>query len=158
MATIKLNNEQLKLIQQALELYSRIGSLQYRFSLEHPSVQRMLLKSFTDDNDNVDYPKYHKAKEVIEKLFGDIQRIILNDSEFPDNASYGIFKKESLEALKAFDIVQIIRHEFWKEKPNRSNATKDSSVNLHATNPSIKINLDSKKEILNDKLKKIKKT
>lgn len=47
MATIKLNNEQLRLIQHALDLYSRIGILQLEMILEHPSIDNIIIENNT---------------------------------------------------------------------------------------------------------------
>jgi hypothetical protein len=40
MATITLTNKQLKLIQSALDLYSRIGILQLDEIINHPSIDK----------------------------------------------------------------------------------------------------------------------
>jgi len=46
MASIELNNNQLRLIQTALDFYSRIGILQLDRILEHPSVESLLREQF----------------------------------------------------------------------------------------------------------------
>ena len=47
MATIKLTDKQLHLVQSALDLYSRIGTLHLDVILDHPSVNNMLDEQFT---------------------------------------------------------------------------------------------------------------
>jgi hypothetical protein len=56
-----------------------------------------------------------------------------------------------------FDILQYIRHEFWKENPNRSNMTVDSSLSLTSETPHIKVELDSVSDIRKRKLDKLDK-
>lgn len=199
MAKIELTNQQLRLIQDALELYSRAGILQWRYVYDHPSVMRYLKDSFTPnkelkvgidtmrgtvveigdgyvktkgswgngeeirtwtDVENIeispDWNRYHNAKAEIERLFGEINRIILQDPTFSDSASPGIHNPKSREALTAFDLIQVIRHEFWKANENRSNITVDSSVSLNSTGPAIKVELDTLKETRKAKLDNLK--
>ena len=47
MAQITLNDKQLRLIQTALDLYSRIGILQFDEILRHPTVDAMIENRFT---------------------------------------------------------------------------------------------------------------
>ena len=47
MATITLNNEQLRLVQAALELYSRIGILQFERIFDHPTIDALIDNQFT---------------------------------------------------------------------------------------------------------------
>ena len=199
MAKIELTNKQLRLVQDALESYSRAGILQWRYVYDHPSVQRFLKDSFTPnkelkvgvdtirgeiveigdgyvktkgswgkgneirtwtDVENVelspDWSRLHNAKSEIERLFGEVNRIILQDPSFPDGASPGIHNPKSKEALEAFDIIQVIRHEFWKTDPTRSSATVSSSVSINI-GPIVKVELDTNKEIRKEKLDKINK-
>ena len=44
MATIKLTNKQLRLIQTALDLYSRVGILQFEEILSHPTIEKLIYK------------------------------------------------------------------------------------------------------------------
>ena len=46
MATLTVNNEQLRLIQRALDLYSRIGLLQLDQILDHPTIDSLLYAQF----------------------------------------------------------------------------------------------------------------
>lgn len=198
MAKIELTNDQLRLIQDALELYSRAGILQWRYVYDHPSIQKYMKDSFTPDKelkvgsdtmrgvvveigddyvktkgrwgkdeeirtwydiDNIElcpnWNKYHEAKDKIEKLFGEVNRIILQDPTFPDTASPGIHNPKSRKALEAFDLIQVIRHEFWKSNPNRSWGVADS-VSLNGTGPAIKVELDTIQEERKQKLNKLK--
>ena len=56
---------------------------------------------------------------------------MLLQEELHNNASYGIYNPNVDESCRiAFDIIQVIRHEYWKANPNRSDITVDSSVHL----------------------------
>jgi hypothetical protein len=48
------------------------------------------------------------------------------------HASYGIYNPNEVDesCRVAFDLIQVIRHEFWKNDPDRSSITVDSSVHL----------------------------
>ena len=198
MAKIELTNKQLRMVQEALELYSRAGILQWRYVYNHPSVQKYLKESYSDekelkvgvntmrgtvveigedyvktkgtwgngeeirtwtDVENIEispnWSKYQNAKNKIEKMFGDVNRIILNDFTFPDSASPGIHNPNSRESLEVFDLIQIIRHEFWKANPNRGIGV-DSNININTGN-NIKVELDSISDERKQKLKKINK-
>src|ERR1035437_8580010 len=48
MARINLNNKQLRLIQTALDLYSRVGILQLEEILNNPTIDNCLIEQFTD--------------------------------------------------------------------------------------------------------------
>lgn len=197
MAKIELTDKQLRLVQDALELYSRAGILQWRYVYDHPSVQRYLKDSFTPnkelkvgtetmrgevveigdgyvktkgtwgngeeirtwyDTENIEnsphWNKLHNAKNKIEELFGEVNRIILQDPTFPDGASPGIHNAKSRESLEAFDIIQVIRHEFWKADTDRTSATVDSSININI-GPVVNVELDTLKDKRKQKLKKL---
>lgn len=198
MAKIELTNDQLRLVQSALETYSRAGILQWRYVYDHPSVQNFLQESCTQGKEikvgsqtmrgevveigdgyiktkgtwgngeeirkwtdiekiklSPDWGKYHEKKQKIEKLFGEINRIILDDPMYPDQASPGIHNKNSYDSLEAFDIIQVIRHEFWKANPNKTSSTVDSHVSINTDSPKVNVTLDTVKDIRKQKLRNI---
>jgi len=58
-------------------------------------------------------------------------RNILIQEDLHPNASWGIFNEKGDETCRvAYDIIQVIRHEFWKANPNRSELTVDAGINL----------------------------
>lgn len=211
MATLECTEEQLRLIQDALELYSRIGILQIDRILEHPSVKQMLENQFrpkkykleigdktqrgtvlevgedyvvtegywsdwkdrhtleeiekieketpngwylekrkwTDTDKiklSVDYNQYHLCVDQIREICSELKNLISGDVIIRNkNASYGIGRKdEGQHNIDAYDMIQVIRHEFWKENPNRSSMTVDSSVIKFGNAPLTKVNLDKK--------------
>lgn len=201
MATITLTNKQLRLIQNALDLYSRIGILQFDRILEHPDIDRIMYDKYTEkkelevgvhttrgdiveigedyiktkgswgngeeiktwtDIENIkvspDWEKYHQAKEDCEFHFAYIKSFISNIDLGPGNrGSLGIHHENTSSSRQAFDIIQVIRHEFWKENPTKSSMTVDSSINLTSGDSPVKVKLDDIKDIRKQKLKNIKK-
>lgn len=171
MATLELTNEQLSLVQQALDFYSRVGIGQMWAIKEHPTYENHLreklrpkkqlevgdqtergevveigkgyiktkghwsngeeIRKWTDIENvklSTDYGMYHEIRDRAEKVLNQGRNMLLQE-ELPNNGSWGIFNPEADESCRiAFDIVQVIRHEFWKQNPNRSNITVNSSV------------------------------
>ena len=200
MAKIELTNKQLRLIQDALELYSRIGILQHERIFDHPSIDRLIKNSHTPDKEikvgsetmrgvvveigegyiktkghwgkgeeiktwtdieniqlSPDWNTYHNDKDRIVNLFNSVNQLIMSNPIFGKNQSLGIHHESVKECREAFDIIQVIRHEFWKENPNHSDITVDSSIHITSTEPSVKVELDNIKDIRKEKLKKINK-
>lgn len=199
MAKIELTNDQLKLIQEALELYARIGTLHFDVILDHPTVDNCLTNQFTikkelevgddtmrgeiveigenyiktkgswgsgedtriwTDIENIklspDWSKIHKKQDIIQMYFNDLKRQI-SEISLGDGGNLGIHNKLVDESCRqAFDIVQLIRHEFWKENPNRSSMTVNSSVSFTTSQPTVKVELDDIKDIRKRKIEKMK--
>jgi len=177
MATLTVTNEQLSLIQSALDMYSRIGIGQMWVIKEHPTFYNVLrdklrpkkelevgdktergeiveitkdsiktkgtwntkeeIKEWKDVENvklSIDYSLLHDIQNKGEKILNQGRNILLQE-ELHDNASYGIYNTNVDNSCRvAFDIIQVIRHEFWKADPNRSSVTVDSSVHLSTTN------------------------
>lgn len=192
MAQITLSNDQLRLIQTALDLYSRIGILQFWPILEHPSIQQEIENRFTDstplkvgdkslrgevveigknyiktkgswgngeevrkwtDVKNVkrspDWSKVHQVRDEIRSLGGRMAYLISGEEMFVSgNGSHGINHPEVDDSCReAFDLIQVIRHEFWKANPDRSTITVDSSIHFTSKKKmnGVKVKLDKKK-------------
>ena len=173
MAKIELNNDQLRLIQKALDFYSRVGIGQFNQIKEHPTFEASLyrqcssnkpleigdktmrgevveidkkgkwiktkgnwgqgeeIKKWTDVKNvkhSPDYEKLHSLEDKID-LQLNIARNLLYGEEMGKNGSWGIYNDKVDESCReAYAILQVIRHEFWKQNPNRSSITVDSSV------------------------------
>lgn len=187
MATITCSNEQLRLIQDALELYSRIGILQIDRIMDHPFVEQMVMNQFRPvkaklevgdktergvvvevgknfiktkgswgngeeimkwkDVENVklavNWTEYHKRVEEIENTCSQLKNLISGDPRiYSKNASYGIGRnKEGQYNIDAYDMIQVIRHEFWKADPNRSTMVVSSDVTQFGNKELIKVEL-----------------
>ena len=200
MAKIELNNEQLMLIQKALDFYSRMGALQFKELLSHPTISNLIINNFSskkklevgdetmrgivveigngyiktkgnwgngeeirkwNDVDKIkistDLSKVNEARDQVETKLNYLKKLI-SGQDFA-NGNYGIGSKEVDDSCRdAYDLIQIIRHEFWKEKSNKSNATVDSSVHLmNKKNEEVKVEIDTIKDIRKRKIKKIEK-
>ena len=141
MTTLKVTQEQLKLIQYALDMYSRIGIGQMWVIKDHPTFEEALRKKCTFEG-NVEYSLYHDMRERADKYFSVGRDTLLIDSTHGQHGSFGIYNKEVHESSRvAYDIVQVIRHEFWKADPDRSENVVMSHVNL-STKDSNKIKVE----------------
>ena len=120
MATITVTEQQLHLIQEALDFYSRVGIGQFNVIKDHPTFYGILHKSLTDEEGKMDYERYHEIRDNIDMMLVHPRNLLLNDPTLPRNASFGIYNPEVDESCRvAYDLVQVIRHEFWKANPNR---------------------------------------
>jgi hypothetical protein len=120
MTTIQLTEEQLRLVQDALEMYSRIGIGQFWVIKDHPTFEKMLRRKCTDDGET-DYSLYHEIRESADRYLSIGRDTLICDSTLGNHGSFGIFNEKADDSCRvAYDIVQVIRHEFWKRNPNRS--------------------------------------
>jgi hypothetical protein len=198
MATIKLTNKQLQLIQSALDFYSRIGILQLENIIQHPVIEKYIFEKCTEkktlevgdstmrgeiveigenyiqtkgtwsngeeiktwtDIDKIklspDWEKMNEIKKNIEIYLSYIKSFI-SDTELGLYGSLGIHNKNAEICREAFDIIQVIRHEFWKENSNKNDMTVNSSIHPISSEPAVKVKLDTIKDIRIQKLNKIK--
>lgn len=203
MAKIELTNKQLRLIQTALDFYSRVGIGQFKEILDHPTFQKSVedqcipnktpevgdrtpqgeileikngkalingsvkngmwcnkpaWKKLKDVKLSVDYGRYHEIRDNVEKMLVQPRNILYGQFNMGYNGNWGIHHKKVDESCReAYDIIQVIRHEFWKADPKRSNITVDSSICLTTAQPSVKVELDTVTEIRKRKLKNLEK-
>ena len=59
MAKIELNNDQLRLIQKALDFYSRVGQGNFNEIIEHPTFEKSLHRQFSPNK------PFEKIREVV---------------------------------------------------------------------------------------------
>jgi len=177
MATIELNNDQLRLIQQALDLYSRVGIGQFSVIKDHPTFQKHLYnecipnkkpevgdrtsqgeileikgnkalieviyvkngqwnkkqewKKLKDVKLSTDYSRFHLVQDEVDNILTKARNTLIQDYSVGRNGGWGIHNPNVDNSCReAYDLIQIIRHEFWKANPNRSDITVDSSVHL----------------------------
>ena len=189
MATLTVTEDQLHLIQRALDFYSRIGIGQFDRIKDHPTFERHLHREFAlgsgpfkvgdktmrgevvevhpkgkwiktkgrwngeeevkkwEDVENIeystDYERYHAVRDSVDSMLVQPRNMLYNNSELDRNGSWGIHNPNVDDSCRdAFDLIQVIRHEFWKKNPNRSNITVDSHIHLTGRkNGNIKVEL-----------------
>jgi hypothetical protein len=192
MNTLQLTDEQLRLVQTALDFYSRVGIGQFNVIKDHPTFEKHLHKEFAlgsgkfkvgdatsrgevvevdkkykwiktkghwgngeeikkwTDLENIyyttDYQRYHAVRDAVDMALTHPRNMLYNDHELSLNGSWGIHHPSVDDSCRlAFDIVQVIRHEFWKNNPKRSEITVDSHIHFTSTkgeSNKIKCNLD----------------
>jgi hypothetical protein len=179
MPTLTITEDQLRLIQNALDFYSRVGMGQFTEIKDHPTFERHLHREFAlgkkpfkvgdktmrgevveicpkgrwiktkgrwsgeeevrmwEDVENIefstDYTRYHAVRDAVDSALVYPRNLLYNDHKFTSvHGGWGIGNPKVDETCReAFDLVQVIRHEFWKRNPNRSAMTVDSSVHLY---------------------------
>lgn len=141
MATLTVTEDQLRLIQEALDMYSRIGIGQLTVIKDHPTFESLTKKRFTRD-DKVNYESYHHQRTVADEYFTLGRNRLWEYGDMGTHGSLGIYNNEVDESSRvAYDILQVIRHEFWKANPNRSDWVVMASTHL-STKDSDKIKVD----------------
>lgn len=183
MNTLHLTDEQLTLVQDALDFYSRIGIGQFWVIKDHPTFENHLRQKFAlgdgpfkvgdqttrgevveidpkgkwiktkgtwdngeeirkwEDIENIqhstDYEKYHAVRDAIDEALIQPRNMLIDSPTMSKHGSWGIYHPSVDNSCRmAFDIIQVIRHERWKENPNRSNVTVDSSICFSSTDKS----------------------
>jgi len=162
MAKIELNNQQLQLIQKALDFYIRVGIGQFTVIKDHPTFERYLdnfcrpqktpeagdrtpqgeileIKNgkalingsvkdgmwckdkkwikLKDVVLSTDYSLYHAIREEADNILTDGRNELIKDFSVGKNGSWGIYNPNvDKSCVEAFDLIQIIRHEFWKKR------------------------------------------
>lgn len=182
MAKLEVAEEQLILIQKALDFYSRIGIGQFNEIKNHPTFEKHLYREFAtgsgpfevgdktnrgevvevcpkgrwiktkgswgkdeeirmwEDIDNIeystDYTRYHTVREAVDNALVQPRNMLYNNMEFGNlNGGWGIHHPSVDNSCReAFDILQVIRHEFWKRREDRSNITVDSHIHFTSDN------------------------
>lgn len=180
MATLTVTEDQLHLIQRALDFYSRMGIGQFDEIKNHPTFEKHLHKEFAlgsgpfkvgdktmrgevveicpkgrwiktkgrwsgeeeirmwEDVDNIeystDYSRYHSVRDAVDMALVHPRNMLYNRFDLGINGSWGIHNPNVDDSCRqAFDLVQVIRHEFWKRNPNRSGVTVDSHIHFTST-------------------------
>jgi hypothetical protein len=79
---------------------------------------------------SMDYSQFHEIRDRGEIMLNQGRNYLLQD-ELPNHGSYGIYHPDVDESCRvAFDLIQVIRHEYWKADPERSEMTVDASLHL----------------------------
>lgn len=117
---IDLDEKQLRALQKACECFSRVSTGQLRYALDEAWMEKIFSLSME---------KTKELEDLLQKV-----TLILSDGELDGfRGSFGIYSTDiNPYAATSFGILQVIRHQFWKEQPKdkRSNMTVDSSVHV----------------------------
>ena len=171
--TLEMNEDQARLVQDALDFYSRVGTGQMDRILEHPTYQKYLAeklrpkknfeigdstergkiveigegfirteghwgaqletRTWTDIENvkhSIDYDFYHETRKQAEKILI-LGRNQLLCEEIHDNSYWGIHNPNVDQSCRdSFDLMQVIRHGFWKIQPDRPENIVSSRVNF----------------------------
>ena len=178
MNKLELTDEQLWLVQQALDFYSRVGIGQFNVIKEHPTFEIYLeevcrptkepevgdrtpqgeileikngkalingsvdkkLKRWCDKQEwkklkdvklSTDYSRYHRIRDNVDMMLVQPRNMLINDSQMTQHGSWGIHHPSVDDSCRmAFDMVQVIRHERWKNNPDRNTMTVDSHTHF----------------------------
>src|SRR5690606_38101867 len=131
MAKLDVTDEQLGVIQTALEHYARIGIGQFNFITEHPTFDNFLYNELKNEDGETDWTKYHQIMTKVETALTYPRNLLINDMSMPGHGSWGVLHPDVDESCWiAFDIMQVIRHARWKINPNKKYETVDSSVHF----------------------------
>ena len=175
MNKLEVTDEQLTLIQQALDFYSRVGAGQFTVIKDHPSFQRNLSdicrpikdieigdntpqgkvlelteakaliagsvvdgmwndkyewKKLEDVKLSTDYTKFHAIRDNVDARLTEARNILIDDDSVGTNGNWGIYNEKVDDTCRiAFDIVQVIRHERYKQRGDTTH-TVDSSIHF----------------------------
>lgn len=122
MVTIEVTDKQAHLIREALDLYVRLNLGQFDKIKDIPTIHKHIWENHRDDYHDIGNDELLRVRNI------------LFDMDYGLNGSYGINSDKVDDfARLAQDIIEVIRHEFWKVNPKRSNATVDSSITLRSS-------------------------
>jgi len=92
------------------------------------------IKKWTDVKEikhSTDYSRYHDVRDIVDAALVYPRNRLMNDLDFPQHGSWGIHNENVDDSCRiAFDIIQVIRHERWKQNENRNNMTVDSHIHF----------------------------
>jgi hypothetical protein len=121
MVTIEVTDKQAHLIREALDLYVRLNLGQFDKIKDIPTIHKHIWENHRDNYHDIGNDELLRARNI------------LFDMDYGLNGSYGINSDKVDDfARLAQDIIEVIRYEFWKVNPKRSNVTVDSSITLRS--------------------------
>ncbi len=108
--TITLSEQELQLISRALDLYSRVGVLQFNYLTDHVSLNKLI-------HDRGIVKEFKQKTDELKDLFG-----------YPSNGGPGIFNKSIVgeDSVIAYHIHCQIRHFLYLQREDTSKASVDA--------------------------------
>jgi hypothetical protein len=94
---------------------------------------------------STDYERYHNVRDAIDNILVQPRNMLIQDQSMPRHGSWGIHNPSVHDSCRqAFDLVQVIRHEFWKANPERSSITVDSHIHFtsNKNTNNVKVEID----------------
>lgn len=99
---IEIGIEEIRLVMQALDFYSRISTFQFERLEDNTDIQSYLMSKSK-------YPEFESEIKALKSIFG-----------YSSGGSRGIFNSEVSDKAKIMcDMHQTIRHQLWKDSPNK---------------------------------------
>ena len=184
---LELTEEQLNVVERALEFYYRIGIGQFDRIKDHPTFEKFVYKFCTPDKEpevgdrtpqgeileikdgkaliagsvkdgiwdkehewkkiedvvlSTDYSRFHAVRDAVDNALAHPRNMLINNFSLPIHGSWGIHNENVDDSCRiAFDIQQVIRHELWKERCDKTFYTVDASVSFTHNKDSNKIKL-----------------
>ena len=125
---ITITKEQMQIMVQALDWYSRLHMKQFRIPLDD-----ILMFEPHESWKKVDKEKWQQGLNLLSQAWG-----------FPSsNVSHGIHSPEIHQSARdSFAMQSTLRHELWKDNPKRSNMTVDSSDSFTGVTEMPKIEIE----------------
>lgn len=122
MVTIEVTDKQAHLIREALDLYVRLNLGQFDIIKDIPTIHANIWDNHRSEYQDIGNDELLKARNI------------LFDMNYGLNGSYGINSdKVSDYARLAQDIIEVMRHETWKNNPERMEGTIDSHITLRSS-------------------------
>jgi hypothetical protein len=88
-------------------------------------------KDLKDVKLSTDYGKYHEIRDIVDDKLTEPRNLLIGDESLSKYASFGLHNEQVDPSCRmAFDLIQVIRHERWKENPDKTHMTVDSHISF----------------------------
>ena len=125
---ITVSRNQLRVIMIGLESYFRTRLGQFRDLSDDIAFNDFEYNRDVDGNEK-EFNERIRRRNIAEDIFNDAFNVAK-----PVYSDKDRYYKASVDMNSAMDIWHVIRHQFWKENPNRNNSTVDACEPSSLTN------------------------
>ena len=130
---IELDAEQLKILQQACELVSRLGTGQWRTMLDYLPIKKYLTDA------EFDWESYHKDVDTIGKILAKYT----TDHVDGWTSSLGIYNKNLKEHVNiAWDLYQVFRQRLAWDRAHDNGEIESNEINQNKRNWKVQLGVD----------------